>query len=132
MSFQWDRERSSGGSKTEDRLRAGLGRTLGTMTESGGGPVAFAVHPITLDAGPEERRRALDWACSATSVVTANGPRGLPVLRLRATSQALSALNLQRTQAVAVIECLGAQVDWSKREGFRAISKAAFGIELTN
>ena len=60
-----------------DRMRAGLGRTLGTMSESGGRPVAFVVHPITLDAGLEERRRSLDWACSVATVVTANGPRDL-------------------------------------------------------
>lgn len=53
-----------------------------------------------------------------------------PVLHLRATSQALGALNLPRTQASAVVERLGAHVDWSKRDGFRAINAAAFGIEL--
>ena len=55
----------------------------------------------------------------------------LPVLHLRATSQALGALNLPNTQAVAVIERLSAHVDWSKREGFRAIDAASLGIELT-
>jgi hypothetical protein len=54
----------------------------------------------------------------------------LPVLHLRATSQALDLLNLPRTQAVAVVERLGAHMEWSKRDGFRAINPAAFGIEL--
>lgn len=54
----------------------------------------------------------------------------LPVLHLRATSQALGSLNLPRTQAIAVVERLGAHMDWSKRDGFRAINPAAFGIEL--
>lgn len=53
----------------------------------------------------------------------------LPVLHLRATSQALSALNLPRTQATSVVERLGAHMEWSKRDGFRAINAAAFGIE---
>lgn len=54
----------------------------------------------------------------------------LPVLHLRATSQALGSLNLSRTQAIAVVERLGAHMDWSKRDGFRAINPAAFGVEL--
>lgn len=54
----------------------------------------------------------------------------LPVLHLRATSQALRSLNLPRTQAIAVVERLGAHMDWSKRDGFRAINPAAFGVEL--
>lgn len=54
----------------------------------------------------------------------------LPVLHLRATSQALGSLNMPRTQAVAVVERLGAHMEWSKRDGFRAINPAAFGIEL--
>ena len=57
---------------------------------------------------------------------------GAPVLHLRATSQALGALNLPRTQAAAVVERLGAHMDWSKRDGFRAINAAAFGIEVAN
>lgn len=56
--------------------------------------------------------------------------QSLPVLHLRATGQALGALNLPRTQAVAVVERLGGHMEWSKREGFRAISAAAFGVEL--
>jgi hypothetical protein len=57
--------------------------------------------------------------------------QSLPVLHLRATSQALGALNLPRTQAAAVVERLGAHMDWSKRDGFRAINAAAFGIDLS-
>jgi|GEM_PF-963959 len=55
---------------------------------------------------------------------------GAPVLHLRGTSQALGSLNLPRTQASAVIERLGAHFDWSRRNGFRAINAAAFGIRL--
>ncbi|MES3100586.1 hypothetical protein [Sphingomonas faeni] len=53
-----------------------------------------------------------------------------PVLHLRATSQALAVLNLSRTQAVAVAERLGGHMDWSKRDGFRAINAAAMGVNL--
>ena len=56
--------------------------------------------------------------------------QSLPVLHLRATSQALGSLNLPRTHAVAVVERIGAHMDWSKRDGFRAINGASFGIEL--
>ncbi|MBB4098003.1 hypothetical protein [Sphingomonas kyeonggiensis] len=56
--------------------------------------------------------------------------QSLPVLHLRAAAQALAALHLPRTQAVAVVERLGAHMDWSKRDGFRAINPAAFGIDL--
>ena len=56
--------------------------------------------------------------------------QSLPVLHLRATSQALGSLNLPRTQAIAVAERLGAHMEWSKRDGFRAINPAAFGLEL--
>jgi hypothetical protein len=52
------------------------------------------------------------------------------VLHLRTTAQALGTLNLVRADAVALVERLGGHLDWSKREGFRAISAAAFGIEL--
>lgn len=55
-----------------------------------------------------------------------------PVLHLRATSQALATLNLPRTQAAAVVERLGAHLEWSKRDGFRAINAAAFGIDLAS
>lgn len=53
--------------------------------------------------------------------------QSLPVLHLRVTSQALGSLNLPRTQAIAVVERLGAHMDWSKRDGFRAINPAALG-----
>jgi hypothetical protein len=56
--------------------------------------------------------------------------QSLPVLHLRVTSQALTALNLPRTLAIGVVERLGAHMDWSKRDGFRAINPAAYGIEL--
>lgn len=56
--------------------------------------------------------------------------QSLPVLHLRATSQALGALNLSRTQSLAVVGRLGAHMEWSKRDGFRVINAAAFGIDL--
>jgi len=45
-----------------------------------------------------------------------------PVLWLRATAQALAAVNLPQTDAAALVERLGGHLDWSRREGFRAIS----------
>lgn len=57
---------------------------------------------------------------------------GLPVLHLRVTSQAISALNLARTEPAALVERLGGHMDWNRREGFRAINPAAFGIELSD
>jgi hypothetical protein len=54
----------------------------------------------------------------------------LPVLHLRVTMQAINALNLARAEPAALVERLGGHMDWSKREGFRAINSAAFGIEL--
>ena len=54
----------------------------------------------------------------------------LPVLHLRASAQALQSLNLARTEAVALVERLGGHMEWSRRDGFRAINAAAFGIEL--
>lgn len=50
--------------------------------------------------------------------------QSLPVLHLRATSQALGALNLPRTLSAAVVERLGAHMEWSKRDGFQAINAA--------
>ncbi|HEX8444849.1 MAG TPA: hypothetical protein VF631_14515 [Allosphingosinicella sp.] len=53
-----------------------------------------------------------------------------PVLHLRVAAQAVRALNLARTEAPALVERLGGHKDWSKREGFRALNPAAFGIDL--
>ncbi|WP_031309068.1 hypothetical protein [Sphingobium sp. C100] len=53
-----------------------------------------------------------------------------PVLHLRVTLQALNTLNLARTEASALVERLGGHMEWNKREGFRAINAAAFGIDL--
>jgi hypothetical protein len=53
-----------------------------------------------------------------------------PVLHLRVAAQAVRALNLARTEAPALVERLGGHMDWSKREGFRALNPAAFGIDL--
>lgn len=53
-----------------------------------------------------------------------------PVLYLRTTSQALRAVNLERAEAAALVERLGGHFDWTKRDGFRPINPAAFGIEL--
>lgn len=54
----------------------------------------------------------------------------LPVLHLRVTLQAINTLNLQRTDASALVDRLGGHIDWNKRDGFRAINAAAFGIDL--
>lgn len=53
-----------------------------------------------------------------------------PVLHLRVTAQAIGALNLARTDAPSIIDRLGGHLEWSKRDGFRAINPAAFGIDL--
>lgn len=58
--------------------------------------------------------------------------QSLPVLYLRATAQALGALSLPRTEAAVVVDRLGGHLDWTKRDGFRAINAAAFGVELAN
>lgn len=44
-----------------------------------------------------------------------------PVLWLRATVQALAAINLPQTDAAALVERLGGHCDWSRKEGFRPI-----------
>ncbi len=54
----------------------------------------------------------------------------LPVLYLRASAQALQSLNLTRTEATPLVERLGGHMEWSRKDGFRAINPAAFGIEL--
>ncbi len=56
----------------------------------------------------------------------------LPVLYLRATAQALAALHLARTDASALVERLGGHMSWTKRDGFRPINAAAFGVDLLN
>jgi len=53
-----------------------------------------------------------------------------PVLHLRVAAQAVSTLNLARTESSALVERLGGHIEWNKREGFRAINPAAFGIDL--
>lgn len=53
-----------------------------------------------------------------------------PVLYLRTTKQALKTVNLERAEAGALVERLGGHFEWTKRDGFRAINPAAFGIEL--
>lgn len=53
-----------------------------------------------------------------------------PVLHLRVSAQALAAVNLTRADAPALVERLGGHMDWSKRDGFRRINEAAFGIDL--
>ncbi|MBP8234839.1 MAG: hypothetical protein KAY22_21325 [Rhizorhabdus sp.] len=55
---------------------------------------------------------------------------GLPVLYVRVAEQALRAVNLGRTDACALVERLGGHISWSRRDGFRAINAAAFGIDL--
>lgn len=55
-----------------------------------------------------------------------------PVLHVRVAEQALRAVNLGRTDAHALIERLGGHMSWSRRDGFRAINAAAFGIDLSS
>ncbi|MDK2768359.1 MAG: hypothetical protein KYX69_11645 [Sphingomonas sp.] len=57
---------------------------------------------------------------------------GAPVLHVRVTEQALKAVNLGRTDAYALVERLGGHMSWSRREGFREINAAAFGIDLSS
>lgn len=51
-----------------------------------------------------------------------------PVLYLRVATQAVSNLNLPRTEASALIERLGGHFEWDKRAGFRAIDLGAFNV----
>ncbi|MEZ5654968.1 MAG: hypothetical protein R3E04_03605 [Sphingobium sp.] len=53
-----------------------------------------------------------------------------PVLHLRVALQALGALNLHRAEPTALVERLGGHMDWVRRDGFRAINAAAFGVDL--
>ncbi|OYU37305.1 hypothetical protein [Novosphingobium sp. PASSN1] len=55
-----------------------------------------------------------------------------PVLHLSLSEQAASTINFERADGFALVERLGGHMDWTKREGFRAINAAAFGIELSN
>ena len=54
----------------------------------------------------------------------------VPVLYLRATAQALEAINLERAESAALAERLGGHMSWNKRDGFKEISAAAFDIGL--
>lgn len=54
----------------------------------------------------------------------------LPVLYLRVTRQAINILNLERADASALVDRLGAHLAWNKRDGLRPINAAAFGVEL--
>jgi hypothetical protein len=51
-----------------------------------------------------------------------------PVLYLRATAQALAAVNLPQTDAAALVERLGGHFDWSRKDGFRAIGLGEFDV----
>ena len=55
---------------------------------------------------------------------------GSLVLYVRVAEQALRAVNLGRTDACALVERLGGHMSWSRRDGFRPINAAAFGIDL--
>ena len=55
---------------------------------------------------------------------------GAPVLHVRVSEQALRTVNLGRTDACALVERLGGHMSWNRRDGFRAINAAAFGIDL--
>lgn len=56
---------------------------------------------------------------------------GSPVLHVTVAEQALSAVNLSRTDACALVERLGGHMSWSRRDGFRPINAAAFCIDLS-
>lgn len=51
-----------------------------------------------------------------------------PVLYARITAQALSSVNLLSADATPLAERLGAHFDWSRRDGFRPIRPADFGL----
>lgn len=53
-----------------------------------------------------------------------------PVLHVRVSAQALQSVNLARADAWALVERLGGHMNWGRRDGFRAINAAAFGIDL--
>ena len=53
-----------------------------------------------------------------------------PVLYVRVTEQALRTVNLDRTDACALIERLGGRSSWSRRDGFKAIDPGVHAIEL--
>ncbi len=54
--------------------------------------------------------------------------RSTPILYVRVTAQALSSINLARTEPSALVEFLGGHFDWNKRNGFRAIGPESFNI----
>ncbi|HTU10983.1 MAG TPA: hypothetical protein VMG08_08815 [Allosphingosinicella sp.] len=54
----------------------------------------------------------------------------LPVLYLKVAAQAVKMLNLERTEAYPLVERLGGHMSWTKRDGFRPINAAAFGVDL--
>lgn len=56
--------------------------------------------------------------------------KGAPVLHVRISEQALRIVNLGRTDAHALVERLGGHMTWNRKDGFRAINAAAFGIDL--
>ncbi len=53
---------------------------------------------------------------------------GRPVLYLRVAAQALETIALPRSEPWPLVERLGGHLDWSKRDGFRALNLAAFNI----
>lgn len=53
-----------------------------------------------------------------------------PVFYARITAQALATVNLQMADAAPLAERLGAHFDWSRKDGFRAISLEPFGLPL--
>lgn len=54
--------------------------------------------------------------------------RGKPVLYVRVTAQALTAVNLDRAEASPLVERLGGHLDWSSREGLREVNLAPFNV----
>jgi len=55
---------------------------------------------------------------------------GAPVLHVRVSERALRTVNLGRTDACALVERLGGHMSWNRRDGFRSINAAAFGIDV--
>jgi len=51
-----------------------------------------------------------------------------PVLYVRVAAQALGSINLERTEADALVERLGGHLDFSRKEGFRPLNLAPFNI----
>lgn len=81
----------------------------------------------TLPIGEVEVLMLTDLLDAATGHI-----ESVPVLHVRVSEQAFRTVNLTRTDACALVERLGGHMSWSRRDGFRAINPAAFGIDLSS